>query len=183
MPAARVRDVLCMRLMAVRHPLCATLIALMSWSAWPCAEQTASRPVSAASGSLAEHFDTTKPITVTGVVHGLAWQTKSPYVFIAIGVDDKGTGMREVRWALKGDTREALERAGWIFSPTPAGTLQLGETVSATGYAAKPNIDLAAAIPGAPPEMLQPARAGGLVHGIEITRLRDGKKLYFGPRR
>ena len=88
-------------------------------------------------------------------MHGLAWQTKSPYVFIAIGVDEKGTGMREVRWALKGDPREALERAGWTFSPTPAGTLQLGETVSATGYAAKPNINLAAAIPGAPPEMMR----------------------------
>jgi Family of unknown function (DUF6152) len=169
--------------MTRRYPLCTTLTALVSWSAWAYSEQTTPRPASAASASLAEHFDTTKPITVSGVVHGLAWETKSPYVFIAIGVDDKGTGMREVRWALKGDTREALERAGWKFSPTPDGTLQLGEAVSATGYPAKPNIDLAAAIPGAPPEMMQVAKAGGLVHGLQVTRLKDDKTFYFGPRK
>ena len=169
--------------MTLRHPFGTILMALISWSTWAYAEQTVPQPVSAGSGSLAEHFDTTKTITISGIVHGLAWQTKSPYVFIALGVDDRGTGMREVRWALKGDTREALERIGWTFSPTPAGTLQLGDAVSATGYPAQPNIDLAAAIPGAPPEMMQVAKAGGLVHGIEITRLKDGKKLYFGPRK
>jgi hypothetical protein len=118
-------------------------------------------------------------------VHGLAWQTKSPYVFIAVGVDDTGTGMRHVRWALKGDTWEALQRAGWVLNPAAPddSTLQPGSEISATGYPAKPDIDLAAAIPGAPPEMMQAARAGGLVHGLEITRLKDGKKLYFGPRK
>lgn len=88
--------------MTLRHPFGTILMALISWSTWAYAEQTVPQPVSAGSGSLAEHFDTTKTITISGIVHGLAWQTKSPYVFIALGVDDRGTGMREVRWALKG---------------------------------------------------------------------------------
>jgi hypothetical protein len=169
----------------MRQLLCATLVALIFLSAWPYAEQTAPRPASAASVSSAEHFDTTKPITVAGIVHGVAWQTKSPYVFIAIAVDDKATGTRMVRWALKGDTRAALERAGWVINPAAPddSTLQPGSEISATGYAAKPNIDLAAVIPGAPPMMMQAAKRGGLVQGIEITRLKDGKKLYFGPRK
>jgi hypothetical protein len=31
--------------------------------------------------------------------------------------------------------------------------------------------------------MMQAAKPGGLVHGIEIRRLEDGKKFYFGPRK
>jgi hypothetical protein len=167
--------------MSIRHPMCATLVALISWSTWAFSEQAPARPASAGA-SLAELFDTTKPITVSGIVHGIAWETKSPYVFIAIAVDNKETGTREVRWALRGDTREGLQRAGWIINPKGSdSTIQPGSRISATAYPARPNINLDDAIPGAPPMMLQAAKAGGLMHGIEITRLKDGKKFYFGP--
>jgi hypothetical protein len=169
--------------MSIRQPVWATLVALISWSTWAYSEQAAARPTSAGA-SLVEHFDTTKPVTVSGIVHGIAWETRSPYVFIAIAVDNKETGTREVRWALRGDTREALQRAGWLINPKGSdSTVQPGSRVSATAYPARPKIDLDAAIPGAPPMMLQAAKAGGLMHGIEITRVNDGKTFYFGPRK
>jgi hypothetical protein len=169
--------------MSIRHPTCAILVALISWSTSAFSEQAPARPASAGA-SLAEHFDTAKSVTVSGIVHGIAWETKSPYVFIAIAVDNKETGTREVRWALRGDTREALQRAGWTFHPKGTdATVQLGFRVRATAYPARSNIDLDAAIPGAPPMMLQAAKAGGLMHGIEITRVKDGQTFYFGPRK
>ena len=169
--------------MRMRQLVCATLVVLTVSSTWAASEQ-ASAGAAAAGASLAEHFDTTTPVTVSGIVHGISWETKSPYVLIAIAVDNKETGARDVRWVLRGDTREALQRAGWIVNPYGRdATLEPGLMVSATVYPARPNIDLSAAIPGAPSVMVQAASAGQLMHGIEITRVSDGKMFYFGPRK
>jgi hypothetical protein len=62
----------------------------------------------------------------------------------------------------------------------PTGTLRPGVSVSARAYPARPGANVLESIPGAGPEMVALAKAGGLMHGLDIT-LADGKKLYFGP--
>ena len=79
---------------------------------------------------------------------------------------------------VEGDTREALEQAGWKFGS--GGTVEPGIKVSARVYPARPNTRVLETLVGASPEMLELAKASQVVHGLEI-RLADGKKLYFGP--
>jgi hypothetical protein len=70
----------------MRRLLCTVFVALLSWPVSGHSEHKAAALPSASKASIAEYFATTKPITVSGIVHSLAWQTKSPYAFIAIVV-------------------------------------------------------------------------------------------------
>jgi hypothetical protein len=56
-----------------------------------------------------------------------------------------------------------------------------GFEVSVQVYSAKPNSKALESVGRIPPNMLEAAKDGGLVHGLEFT-FSDGKKLYFGPR-
>jgi hypothetical protein len=60
----------------MRRLLCTVFVALLSWPVSGHSEHKAAALPSASKASIAEYFATTKPITVSGIVHSLAWQTK-----------------------------------------------------------------------------------------------------------
>lgn len=131
----------------------------------------------AAASEVAKYFDVARPSTITGMVGGISHTSKSPYVMLMLAVED-GNGDRRMKWVVKGDTKSALEHAGWTFGPN--GTLKLGDTISIKAFPLKPGANATEAIRGAGPEMMTLAKAGGLMHGLEVL-LPGGKKLYFGP--
>jgi hypothetical protein len=133
------------------------------------------RPATGSGSVLAKYFDTTKPIAISGVVDSIEYGP--PTVFIAIAENDK-TNIQKVKWVVRGDTREALEQKGWRFGRQ--GMIHPGFEVSVRVYPAKPNSNALESVGRIPPNMLEAAKAGGLVHGVEFT-FSDGKKLYFGP--
>jgi hypothetical protein len=133
--------------------------------------------IGAAASEVAKYFDVAKPSTISGMVGGISHTTKCPYVLLMLAVED-GNGGRRMKWVVKGDTKSALERAGWSFGPN--GTLAPGVTISIKAFPLKAGANAAEAIRGAGPEMMGLARTGGLMHGVEVI-LPSGKKLYFGP--
>jgi hypothetical protein len=124
-----------------------------------------------------KYFDVAKPSTIRGMVGGISHTSKCPYVMLMLATEDD-QGNRQMKWVVKGDTKSALEKAGWAFGPN--GTLTLGVTISIKAFPLKADANAVEAIRGAGPEMMAVAKTGGLMHGVEVT-LPGGKKLYFGP--
>jgi hypothetical protein len=133
--------------------------------------------VGAAASDVTKYFDVTKPSTIRGMVGGISHTSKFPYVLLMLATEDDA-GNRRMKWVVKGDTKSALEKAGWKFGPK--GTIDLGVTISIKAFPLKPGVNALEAIRGAGPELMAVAKTGGLVHGVEVI-LADGKKLYFGP--
>jgi hypothetical protein len=131
----------------------------------------------AAASEVTKYFEVGKPSTISGMVGGISHTTKSPYVMLALAVKEDD-GNRKMKWVVKGDTRSALEKAGWSFGPN--GTLALGTTVSIKAFPLKEGANALEVIRGAGPEMMSVAKAGSVWHGVEVI-LPNGKKMYFGP--
>ena len=78
------------------------------------------------SGVLAHHsfamFDTTKPVTLQGVVTAFEWT--NPHAYIEVDVTDGPGGPRH--WSIELGSPSMLQRTGWKFS-----TLKFGDKVSA----------------------------------------------------
>jgi hypothetical protein len=66
-------------------------------------------------------FDTTKPISLTGVVTDFQWT--NPHAYIELDVPDAGTAKH---WSIELGSPSILQRAGWKFS-----TLKKGDKVVA----------------------------------------------------
>jgi hypothetical protein len=135
------------------------------------------QPATGSGSAVAKYFDTTKPTTISGVVDSIEFGP--PTVFIAIAENDK-KNIQTVKWVVRGDAPEALERKGWKFGRE--GMIHPGFEVKVRVYPAKANANALESVGRIPPNMLEAAKAGGLVHGLEFT-FSDGKKLYFGPSR
>ena len=77
-------------------------------------------------GALAHHsfamFDTTKPVTLQGVVTAFEWT--NPHAYIEVDVTDGPGGPRH--WSIELGSPSMLQRTGWKFS-----TLKFGDKVSA----------------------------------------------------
>ena len=96
-------------------------------------------------------FDSSKPITLEGVVTRIDWE--NPHVYVYVDVKDESGNT--VNWALEGHPPNTLRRTGWT-----RGALKVGDTISVTGWRSKDDTDRIA--------------------GREVT-LPDGKKLFLGP--
>ena len=80
--------------------------------------------------SVSGQFDTTKKITVTGVITKIDWVNPHIYVFVD-GKDDSGTAGQ---WALE-TVPTAMARKAKLTKDTMAG--KPGETVTVTGHPAR----------------------------------------------
>ena len=86
------------------------------------------RPRSRAHHSISAEFDTTKPITFTGMVKKVEWM--NPHIYTHIEVKDPDGKM--VVYQVEGGPPNSLFRQGWRKD-----TLKVGDTVTVTGIRAK----------------------------------------------
>jgi hypothetical protein len=105
----------------------------------------------AAHHSFAAEYDSTSPITVTGVVTRVEWTNPHAYIY----VDVKSESGRLENWAFEGYPPNTLKRTGFTRD-----LVKPGDTITVTGWRAFDNSIRAA--------------------GREIT-LTDGRKLFLGP--
>jgi hypothetical protein len=93
----------------------------------------AQRPIHA-HHSFAAEFDSTKTVTLTGVVTKVEWTNPHTYFYVDV-TDDQG---KVANWAVEGGAPNALYRAGW--KPT---SLKAGDRVTIVGSRAKDGSNLA----------------------------------------
>ena len=106
--------------------------------------------------SFSAEYDSSKPITVKGIVNRVAWV--NPHAYIYIDVKD-ATG-KVTLWAFESLSPNALARQGWNSK-----SLKPGEEVTVDGYMAKDGKLL----------------ADGSVHAnSRMITTTDGRKVYVG---
>ena len=79
--------------------------------------------------SFAAEFDSTKPITLTGIVTKVEWT--NPHAWVYINVKDTATG-EMTNWGFEMGPPHGLQRRGWRRD-----TLKIGESVTVAGSLAK----------------------------------------------
>jgi len=79
--------------------------------------------------SFSAEFDSTKPVTLTGVVTKVEWQ--NPHTYFYVDVKDPQTG-KVANWACEMGSPNGLVRQGWTRE-----TLKVGTVVSVEGKRAK----------------------------------------------
>ena len=106
--------------------------------------------------SFAAEYDSTKPVTIKGVVQKLAWVNPHAYVF----VEAKDESGKTVVWAFESLSPNALVRQGWNRN-----SLKPGDEVTVEGFLAKDGKPL----------------ADGSLHGnSRLITLASGKKVFAG---
>jgi hypothetical protein len=120
-----------------------------------------------------DHYDATSPITVTGMMIGMATlESPRPVYLIVEGQDAAG---KPGRWAVEAKSMAELRKHGWT-----AETLRGGETITVRAFRAKRGAYVAETIPAPRRRVLEMvfelAKKGRLLYGTELT-LPDGKKL------
>ena len=102
--------------------------------------------------SFGAEYDSTKPVTLTGVITRIDWT--NPHSFIYMDVkDDKGI---VANWRLEGYPPGVMYRNGWKKDVT----MKAGDSVTITGWRARDGSNWA--------------------HSREVT-VPSGKKMFFGP--
>ena len=84
--------------------------------------------------SFAAEFDSTKVVTLTGVITKVEWTNPHTYFYVD-ATDDQG---KVANWAVEGGAPNALYRAGW--KPT---SLKVGDRVTIVASRAKDGSNLA----------------------------------------
>ena len=102
--------------------------------------------------SFGAEYDSTKPVTLTGVVTKIEWTNPHSYFY----VDVKDNEGQVANWKLEGYPPGVLYRTGWKKDVT----MKPGDTVVVSGWRARDGTSWA--------------------HSREVT-FSDGKKLFFGP--
>ena len=102
--------------------------------------------------SFGAEYDSTKPVTITGVITKIEWTNPHSYFFLDVK-DAKGN---VANWKLEGYPPSVLSRTGWKKDVT----MKVGDTVTVFGWHARDGTNWA--------------------HSREVT-FADGKKLFFGP--
>jgi hypothetical protein len=148
-------------------------------------------PVAHAQQPVAEHYDTSKTVTLKGLLRGrVGLPPPSPMILILHVPDAKG---QVETWIIAGNTMASLRRDGWqLIGPNAA--LAGGEEISLTVFLPKDTqkaVQALAAVVGTMPSPGgQPGRPPGyiadieqkrahLAYGLEITKA-DGRTLRFG---
>jgi hypothetical protein len=106
--------------------------------------------------SFAAEYDSTKTVTVKGVVNKLAWVNPHAYVYI----DVKDESGRVATWAFESLSPNALARGGWNRN-----SLKPGDPVTVDGYLAKDG---------------KPLADGSIHANSKLITLADGKKVFVG---
>jgi hypothetical protein len=102
--------------------------------------------------SFGAEYDSSKPVTITGVVTKVDWTNPHSYFFLDVK-DAKGV---VANWKFEGYPPGVLYRTGWKREVT----MKPGDTVTVFGWRARDGTNWA--------------------HSREVT-FQDGKKLFFGP--
>jgi Family of unknown function (DUF6152) len=106
--------------------------------------------------SFAAEYDSTKPISIKGVVRKLAWVNPHAYIY----VDVKDRGGKVVTWAFEILSPNALARQGWNST-----SLKFGDEISVEGYLAKDPTPLA---------------DGSLHANARVVTRADGRRVFSG---
>jgi hypothetical protein len=102
--------------------------------------------------SFGAEYDSSKPVTLTGVVTKIEWT--NPHFYFFIDVTDKDGAV--ANWKFEGYPPNVLSRIGWRKDVT----MRIGDTVTVFAWRARDNANLA--------------------HSRTVT-FKDGKKLESGP--
>ena len=124
---------------------------------------------------VATDYDISKAFTLRGKMLRLQYPGGSPHAYLLVEVDD-ADGLQ--RWAVEGNSPKALADAGWSIRPG-SGPVKPGDVVAITAFPLRPTADQIAIVSPNVPEVLELAKEGRLVHGVDIT-LSDDRKLAFG---
>ena len=134
---------------------------------------------------LKAEYDTSTVVTLTGNIAQIDALGADASIMLMTRVPGSGA------WAIEGDSRAALERAGWTFGAEDA-TVPANTEATVSVYlpfqGSPAQARLAQLIQKYPPEGLANRTHNNLVtkqrflYGIELT-LADGRKLPFGSRR
>jgi hypothetical protein len=106
--------------------------------------------------SFAAEYDSTKQVTVKGVVQKVAWVNPHAYVFI----DVKDENGKVTTWAFESLSPNALARQGWTRN-----SLKAGEAVTVDGYLAKDG---------------KPLADGSIHANSRLITTGDGRKVFVG---
>src|SRR5436190_19685750 len=106
--------------------------------------------------SFAAEYDSTKQVTVKGVVAKVAWVNPHAYVYI----DVKDESGKVTTWAFESLSPNALARQGWTRN-----SLKAGEPVTVNGYLAKDG---------------KPLADGSLHANSRMITTADGRKVFVG---
>ena len=106
--------------------------------------------------SFAAEYDSSKTITVKGVVNRVAWVNPHAYVYI----DVKDENGKVSTWAFESISPNALARQGWTRN-----SLKPGDEVTVDGYMAKDG---------------KPLADGSIHANSKLITLANGKKVFIG---
>jgi len=106
--------------------------------------------------SFAAEYDSSKQVTVKGVVQKVAWVNPHAYVF----VDVKDESGKVTTWAFESLSPNALARQGWTRN-----SLKAGEPVTVDGYLAKDG---------------KPLADGSIHANSKLITTADGRKVFVG---
>ena len=135
-------------------------------------------PLVAAQERLADKYDTKKTLTLTGTLTRMWFAQNTPFWIVLETREKSG----KQKWVVVGNSMVALRSAGWVFAPSPAGTLNMNEEITVTVYLPKIGSKATDELAAASPQIAEELKTARLAHGIEIT-LPSGRKVIFGARR
>jgi len=126
--------------------------------------------------SLDQLYDTSKQVTVKGMLIGSATPQPPHSVYLLISTTDAKGNV--VQWAVEGDSIAELHKRGHKDDSLP-----MGGTMTVVGYPAKagqhPEERMPKPIRGAIERAFDLAKQGRLIYGTQII-LEDGTKVPFG---
>ena len=127
-----------------------SLCVLLAVTVVACSRSDTTNTSPPAALPVADHFDTSRVITLEGTVAGLMNPSpNAPHFYINLNVKN-GRGDTE-RWLVEGKSRSALVKAGWTFGQ--GGTLARGNTVAMTAYDLKSTVGMKDALSDLPPPL------------------------------
>jgi hypothetical protein len=120
----------------------------------------------------AANYDTSNVVTLRGVAAKIVFG--APHTYLWLDVQDVGS--QATHWVVELDATAKVGAAGFTRRAAAPGM-----SMTITTYGAKPDANLVAAIPSASAEVHEAAKAGRLVHGIEL-QLPDGHTIVVGDK-
>jgi hypothetical protein len=127
-----------------------------------------------AQSTVSRDFDTTKALTLSGIIAMITLPVDGADVYLGLDVLDPNG--RDVRWAVQVDSPASSERTKWFGKQ---GTLRPGTKVTVIAYPLKAGSNAADTVARDAPWVLELAKAGRFVHGTGFT-LPDGTRPVLG---